>query len=283
MTVLGLGGLLWLMAETASIFIQRKLTGGKKMNENHYVIINWNEKGPGIVEQLRNPEVPKRPILIITRKHQGQAHSIPDREGIVHKSAETITEGFLKSANLSHAYSIIVLADERGNAGTTDAENVLITLTAKKLCSGKEHTPIVVEMLDPQRADLAQCAGLLDDGQVEIVSTQRLGQHLLAQVAVTHGLTKIYDDLLTFGKNTNEIYSSRIPENLHGKPIDDVFLAVLKLRQKNVQIIPIAISRRRKILLNPSSSKNGNIESGDELFAICDNRAELKHLERLVL
>jgi len=283
MTVLGFGGIVWLMAETASIFIQRKLTGGKKMNENHHVIINWNEKGPGIVEQLRDPELPKKHILIITRKHQGQAHSIPEREGITHKSAETITEGLLKSANLNHAHSIIILADDRGNAGVTDAENVLIVLTAKKLCIGKKRVPIIVEMLDPQRADLAQCAGLLDDGQIEIVSTQRLGQNLLAQVAVTPGLTKIYEDLLTFGLDTNEIYSSPLPKSLCGKSIDDLFFALFKLRHKNIQIIPIAISRRGKILLNPSSSKNGSIENDDELFVICDNRAELKVLEGLVL
>ena len=281
MTALGFGGLLWLLAEAASVLIQKKLTGGKKMKENHYVIINWNEKGPGIVERLRNPELPKRHILIITRNHQGQARSIPEHEGIEHKTCEAITEGMLKSANLSHAHSIIILADDAGNAGTTDAENVLIVLTVKKLSAGKKHIPIVAEILDPQRADLAQCAGLLDDGQIEIVSTQRLGQNLLAQVAVTPGLTKIYEDLLTFGHDTNEIYSSPLPKSLVGKPIDDLFFALFQLRQKSIQIIPIAISRQGKILLNPCSSKNGNIEEGDELFAICDSREQLKELDGL--
>ncbi len=284
MTVLGFGGILWLMAEMASSFISKKMRGVMIMHNQHYVIINWNQKGPGILEQLRDPDLPKRQIHIITRKHQGQEHSIPYHEGTTHKSADTITEDLLKSANLKHAHSIIILADDRGNAETTDAENVLIILTAKKLCSGsKDPIPIIAEMLDPQRADLAHCAGLLDDGQVEIVSTQRLGQNLLAQVAVTPGLTKIYEDLLIFGAKTNEIYSKEIPKNLYGKPIDDLFFALFKLRQKNIQIIPIAISRQGKILLNPSSSKDGSIENGDVLFAICDNRAKLKNLERLVL
>ena len=281
MTALGFGGLLWLLAEAASVLIQRKLTGGKKMKENHHVIINWNEKGPGIVEQLRNPELPKRHILIITRNHQGQARSIPEHEGIEHKTCEAITEGMLKNANLSHAHSIIILADDVGNTGTTDAENVLIVLTVKKLSAGKKQIPIIAEIMDPQRADLARCAGLLDDGQIEIVSTQRLGQNLLAQVAVTPGLTKIYEDLLTFGHDSNEIYSSPVPKSLVGKPIDDVFFALFKLRQKSVQIIPIAISRQSKILLNPCSSKDGNIEEGDELFAICDSRTQLKELDGL--
>ena len=284
MTVLGFGGIVWLMAEAASIFIKKNLPGGINMNNKHYVIINWNDKGAGIVEQLRNPELPKSHILVITRDKPGQQRSIPQHYGIVHKSAEAITEGLLKNADLNLAKSVIILADDKENAETTDAENVLIILTAKRLCSSsKDPIPIIAEILDPQRADLAQCAGLLDDGQVEIVSTQRLGQNLLAQVAVTPGLTKIYEDLLTFGANTNEIYSTRLPDSLCGKSIDDLFLALFKLRQKNSQIIPIAISRQKKILLNPSSSKNGSIEKDDILFAICDNSGELKALDKLVL
>jgi TRAP transporter TAXI family solute receptor len=282
MTALGYGGMLWLLAEAASVLIQKKLKKEIPMKENHHVIINWNDKGAGIVEQLSNPELPKRHILIITRSYQGQARSIPVHKGIEQISGEAITEGLLKSVNLSHAHSIIILADDTGNGVNTDAENVLIVLTVKKLSAGsKKPIPIIVEILDPQSADLAQCAGLLDDGQIEIVSTQRLGQNLLAQVAVTPGLTKIYEDLLTFGHETNEIYSSPVPKSLVGKPIDDVFFALFKLRQKSVQIIPIAISRQSKILLNPCSSKNGNIEEGDELFAICDNRGQLKELDGL--
>ena len=252
------------------------------MKNNHYVIINWNDKGPGIVEQLRHPEVTKREIVIITQNKKGQGHAIPEGDGITHKAADTITEGLLKSASLDSAHSVIILADDRESAGATDAENVLLILTAKKLC-GDRRVPIIAEMLDPQRADLAQCAGLLEDGQIEIVSTQRLGQNLLAQVAVTPGLTKIYEDLLTFGADTMEIYSRRIPKNLVGKPMDELFMGILGLRRENIRIIPLAISRRQKVVLNPSSAKDGVVEDGDVLFAICDNHSEMKALEKLVV
>ena len=100
-------------------------------------------------------------------------------------------------SNLSNAHSIIILADDAGNSISTAAENDRLVLTAKKLsASSKKPIPIIVEILDTQSADLAQSVGMLDDGQIEIVSTQRLGQNLLAQVAVTPGLTKIYEDLI---------------------------------------------------------------------------------------
>ena len=60
MTALGYGGMLWLLAEAASLLIQKKLKKEIPMKENHHVIINWNDKGAGIVEQLSNPELPKR-------------------------------------------------------------------------------------------------------------------------------------------------------------------------------------------------------------------------------
>ena len=284
MTMLGFGGLVWLMAETASVFIQRRLLRGHHMHENHYVIINWNKKGPGIIEQLQHPELPPREILVLTTRNAGQSHAIPDRDRLTHRAADMLTEGFLKAASINRAHSVMILADEFVNEGSAmDAENVLLLLSVRRLCTGEKAIPIVVELLDPRRADLASCAGLLEDGQVEVVSTQRIGQNLLAQVAVTPGLTKIYDDLLTFGAKSNEIYSAPLPKHLYGMSIDRVCMAIVKLRERKLEIMPMAISREGRILLNPSSAKHGCIRQGDLLYAMCDRRSDLKALDDLQL
>jgi TRAP transporter TAXI family solute receptor len=62
MTILGVGGITWLTGTLASNLVQQKLVGGKRMIEklrNHYVIINWNDKGRGVIEQLRSPDIEK--------------------------------------------------------------------------------------------------------------------------------------------------------------------------------------------------------------------------------
>ena len=116
MTAFGLGGIAWLTGEIASIFVHRKLLGGKGMIsklENHYVIINWNSKGPGIIDQLRNPEVEKRPILIITQSKDSPIPAKHEGNDIYHLHDHSISEDILRRANVDRAHSICVLARGR--------------------------------------------------------------------------------------------------------------------------------------------------------------------------
>ena len=87
------------------------------MSDDHCVIINWNEKGPGIVEQLRSPELPKRQIVIITRGPADRKDIVPEGNGIRYIFAESITEDVLKRANVQEAHSVIILADKDGAHG----------------------------------------------------------------------------------------------------------------------------------------------------------------------
>ena len=135
---------------------------------------------------------------------------------------------------------------------------------------------IVAEILNPQKVKLADFAGVLGDGSVEIVSSQYMEQNLLAQVAVTPGVAEVYRDLLTFEKETSEIYGMKIPSKFTGKSFKEVLKFVLELRDKNINMIPIAISRRGKVYVNPSDSHVNAIEDGDTLFVICDSEDDLK-------
>ena len=85
--------------------------------------------------------------------------------------------------------------------------------------------------------------------------------------------------MLTFGKNTNEIYSCKIPSKFIGKKVSEFFEWVIALKNKNINIIPIAISRKGKTYINPSNSEINFIDDGDTLFAICDKENVLKELE----
>ena len=70
MVIIGVGGLTWFTGTLASIFIHKKLMGGKRMIEkleNHYVIINWNDKGHGIIKQLHSPDLEKEAYISCNR------------------------------------------------------------------------------------------------------------------------------------------------------------------------------------------------------------------------
>lgn len=283
MMTLGVGGIAWFTGEVASIFVHKKLMGGKRMIEklkNHYVIINWNNKGYGILEQLHSQDLKERkPILLVTDLKESPVPMKYEYEDVYHISDSAINEHLLKKANVHLAHSIIILADD-STSSDADTKTILIIMAVRKICMdiGNKQIPIVAEILQPLKVELAKYAGVLGDGHVEIVSPQHITQNLLAQVIVNPGLTKIYEDLLTFGKNTSEIYSYRIPAKFVGKTINEFFIWIIDLRDTGTHIIPIAISRGDKTYLNPTQNDINLMEDGDILFAICDTEDELKRL-----
>jgi TRAP transporter TAXI family solute receptor len=278
MTAFGLGGIAWLTGEIASIFVHKKLLGGKRMIsklEHHYVIINWNSKGPGIIDQLRNPEIEKRPILIITQSKDSPIPVKHEGNDIFHLFDYSIGEDILRKANVERAHSICVLARE--DDSSADPETVLIILAIKKICN-QIQVPIVAEIHDPDKAELARFVGGLGTGLVEIVSSKLVAQNLLAQVVVTPGLTNVYNDLLTFGENSMEIYGQKVPKQLVGKTFDDIVKLASEVRAKGIYLIPIAISRNGNAFVNPSTEAVGKFQENDVLFAICDSQKNLQSL-----
>ena len=284
MMILGVGGIAWLTGQIASIFVHKKLMGGKRMIEKlkeHYVIINWNNKGNGIIEQLCSPDVERKDILVVTDLKESPLPLKFEYDDVYHISSELINEALLRKANVHLAHSVVILANGSNGAETADAKSILVILSIRKICmdTGKRQVPIIAEILEPQKTKLAEYAGILGDSSIEIVSSQHVAQNLLSQVAANPGLTRIYEDLLTFGKNTNEIYSHRIQSRFIGKTVDELFKWIIDLRSRNNNIIPIAISRDGKNYINPSGKDISEIKEGDILFAICDSKADLKKLE----
>lgn len=285
MMISGVGGIAWLTGQVASIFVHKKLMGGKRMIEklkNHYVIINWNSKGYGIIDQLHSSDIKDRkPVVIVTDLKESPIPIKYKYEDVYHISDNIINEALLKKANVHLAHSVVILSNNLNEPDTADAKNILIILTIRKICmdAAKKHVPIVAEILEPQKVRLAEYAGILGGSNIEIVSSQHVAQNLLAQVAANPGLTKIYEDLLTFGEDTNEIHSYNVPSKSIGKTVDEFFKWILDLRSRNINIIPVAISRGEKVYINPSKSVINKIEEEDVLFAICDTKEDLKKLE----
>jgi TRAP transporter TAXI family solute receptor len=287
MMILGVGGIAWLTGQVASIFVHKKLMGGKMRIEkmkNHYVIINWNNKGNGIIEQLRSPDLEIKPILVVTESKESPIPFESKYEDILHigGTGASVDEMLLRKANVHLAHSVIILSDNLDKPDTADAKTILIILAIREICNkseGKKKAPIIAEILEPQNVKLAEYAGASGGGNIEIISSQHVAQNFLAQAAVNPGLTEIYEDLLTFGEGTNEIHSYSLPSKFIGRTVDEFFKWILDLRSKNINIIPIAISRNGENYINPSKNDIKTIENGDILFAICDAKENLKRLE----
>lgn len=249
--------------------------------QNHYVIVNWNDKGPGLVRQLLSNDLKQKPVVLANCLLASPLPQESQKEQVAFVRAENIDEGLLRKAAVHRAFSIIILTDYGKGGETADAQTILSILTIAKICRQEnKRVSIVAELINPQKVSLAEYAGVLGENcvDVEIVSSQYIAQNLLAQVAVTPGLTKVYEDLLTFGEKSSEIYGVPLPSKYFGKTYDELLKSAFILRERNICIVPIAICREGKMHLNPSKTQIDPLRQGDMLYSICDSQAELQNL-----
>lgn len=168
----------------------------------------------------------------------------------------------LDPQNAKLARSVLSGGTEETN-GHKKGEGWLIAL-AQKL-------PFVQKFLSGD-SDIKNTCSAGMDCSVEVVCSRDLGQQLLAQAAVNPGVTKIYDDLLTFKKGTSEIYFYEVPNSkLVGKTFKEVKEACSK---SSSNVIPIGIFHEGEMCVNPSDN-NIVVKAGDLIYAICDNKNEL--------
>jgi uncharacterized protein len=288
MLALGYTSLGLLIGELASIYIKDHLMGaaGKMMNShNHFVVLNWNDKERGIIEQLHGEDFREKRSIIVVAKDL-KKDDFASQGIILHLAGDPLDEEVLRRARAHRAHSIIILAGDGHDS--SDAATIMTIMAVRKLCAGEKmpQVPIIAEIIDPQKVALATYAGGEEGGMVEVVSAQKFGERLLTHAAANPGLTTLYERLLTFEKENSEIHSSALSKEHEKLTFDDLIRRALDLRVDGTSILPIAIMRgsltaggeKEGIFVNPTHAQIGNLRAKDTLFALCDNAAELKKL-----
>ena len=133
----------------------------------------------------------------------------------------------------------------------------------------------------------------------EIVCLEQLSEKLLAQSALTPGLSQVYMDLLTQSADTNEIYQEPVPPNFIGRSYREVEAEVIAIDDKDIILIGFAttvektrndqkilnhtgnVIQEKKVIINPRSSSNGyysknhKFKPGDSIFMISYEKPEI--------
>jgi len=185
----------------------------------HYVICNWNDLGDEIIRQLHASVVrEKKPVVIVTDQPEQvlprQLQADARREGaggpeddpyhgVFVVPGDPTSDHVLARADVKHAETAIVLSDPR-EGDFADTKSVLIALAVEAI-EPRVHT--IVELLN-SRNRIHFKHTLVD----EIVCMDELTEKLLAQAALTHGLSEFYMRLLTATDDTNEVYVVDVPE-----------------------------------------------------------------------
>ncbi len=183
----------------------------------------------------------------------------------------------LKRARAHLATSVIILADE--DFPDPDAKTALIALALTKLTKDIPKKPhVIAEVMNHHKI-----AHLLDAGIDEWVCSTDYGLGILAQSALYGKLSEVYQQLLTYSKDTNEIYmvdSRHYPQRFLGKRFPEVADLLNASRNPENPAILLGVKRGDRVILNPREKEFDVFQPGDSLIVVAFDPPDLTYLEK---
>jgi hypothetical protein len=293
--------------------------------KGHYLVCNWNDKIVPLLKEL-NPKgvgVEARPVVIVTERSIDQSVIPNDQataeyfEDVMFYPGNPTKAQTLRRVNFQDAHCVIVLAN--AELGENSDANTLLSLFSmvgavspewdeerrdgdveirevlkqRKIEGNPLH--IVVEITDVTNYAKFRIFEDDQDVSVEILRPESIRTRILAQAARTAGLGGFFVDLMTYGENTNEIYSALIPrtwfQSTNGNEkgtFSELCLWFNRLRsEKGISAIPVGIWRpphcfkdeRDGTFVNPGD--DFLIRERDKVLVICQSREIANQIERL--
>ncbi len=273
MLLLGVGvGLAGLFTGSVASFLVaqnlRRRTVPNFEMEDHLVLCNWGPRGLSWIREVHSKIVQdKRPVVII--------HDNPDEIDLPDKQDEAAfndvyivkgdpaNEVILRRARVNKAYSVVILSDDR-QGEHSDGKTILTCIALRNICGRSDHSPnVAVELKNPNNRH-----HLLKAGADEIISSDDLGLRLLARTALYHGMTRVYQELLTVNRDANEMYLFEATPDLVGLDFVEVSTMFLRHRDDKRSSLLIGIQRKEHMDLNPIGAEAGPIQPGDSLILL---------------
>ena len=156
----------------------------------------------------------------------------------------------------------MVLTDDR--QGThADGKTILTCIAIRNICRGGDQPNVAVECRNPDNRHHLRKAGA-----DEIISSDELGLRLLARTALFHGMTRVYQELLTVGRDANEMYLFPVPEELVGRDFVEISSLFLRHRGDKRSCLLIGLQRGDNMILNPVGNEAGPIKADDQLILL---------------
>ena len=268
--VVGVGTAGLFTASLASLLIERYLRRREVSEfemEDHLVLCNWSPRGLEWIREVHAKIIQnKRPVVII--HDDPNEVELPDKLDDPAFSDVYIVKGdptsdlILRRAKLPRAHSVVVLSDDR-EGKHADGKSILICVAIRGICRGDKQPNVSAECRNP-----ANRLHLKRAGADEIISSDDLGLRLLARSALYHGMTRVYQELLTVGRDANEMYLLPAPEGLVGKDFVELSGMFSRHRGDKKSCLLIGIQRGEEMLLNPIGGEAGPLKVDDQLILL---------------
>ncbi|MBS2039135.1 ion transporter [bacterium] len=236
---------------TASVFLIEKIREGTNMHglspedlEGHVLVCGWNSGSAATLARLqRHPDFREKPFVVLADGDDFQGYRQLPEPGLVVRIREDFTRAeVLRKGNVMKASVALLFCDtSRGNSRQDgDARTVLAALTIDKL-----------------NPDLHTCAELSNSGNEhhlsmahvrEVVVTQDLSGHLLAQAALNSSNARFFHKLL----KADNIQSVSVDASLDGRAFAE---CVADLAGSRGMIALAVQDAAGEIHLNPGSRR----------------------------
>ena len=184
--------------------------------DDHLVLCNWSPRALDWIREVHSKIIQdKRPVVII--HDEPDEIDLPDKQDdaafndVYIVKGDPTNEVILRRAKVAQAHSVVVLTDDR-QGKHADGKTILCCIAVKSICTRERQPNIAVECQNPNNRHHLRKAGA-----DEIISSDELGLRLLARTALFHGMTRVYQELLTVGRDANEMYLVPVPARLVGR------------------------------------------------------------------
>ena len=273
MLLLGAGvGLAGLFTGTvASVLVERQLRRSEVPSfemEGHLVLCNWaSSSGLSWIREVHSKIIQdKRPVVIIHDDADGvdlpDIQDDPAFHDVYLIKGDPTNEVVLRRARVHRAHSVVVLADDR-QGEHADGKTILICIAIGNIVRSGPAPNIAVECRNPNLRH-----HLLKAGADEVISSSELGLRLMARTALYHGITRVYQELLTVGRDANEMYLLNVPAELVGRDFVEISSMFLRHRDDKRSCLLIGIQRGEEMVLNPIGVDAGPLKEDDRLILL---------------
>jgi len=256
--------------------------------ENHLVICNWHSNGERIIEELHSAQAnPDITILIITKDKVNEEYlrEKPEYKNVYFVHSDPTLHKVLERAEVFRAKSVIILSDP--NYPNPDSKVAMIALAIKKCDNNLLYTPrIIAEVINPEKAQ-----HLMDAGVDEWICSANFGLGIIAQTALYGKMSDIYQELLSYSEQTNEVYlltNDKYPEWFQGKSFQEIANILNNERDKKEPVILIGIKQNNKdrdnqdneeVILNPKPDQFDTLKAEDSLIVVAFSPPDLASLK----
>jgi voltage-gated potassium channel len=241
----------------------------------HVIIVGWSDRADRVVRQLRSSDLEQKPTIVIVTSDVTQTN-VSQRDTFRNTwvvEGDPCARDTLVRADLETAMAAVVFSEE-SCSHRADLKAISSALAIESVA------PRVRSIVEVQRTTNTE--HLKYTKADEVVDSELLGDRLISQCVITPGLAAVYNELSSFGRDSEEIYWVPLPASADGMD----FFAVQR-EMASVEMIPIGYQRREEgIILNPRSrSTVGSApealrsrrrgEEGDQLIVVADHRGAL--------